>query len=93
MFRSAIPSRPLDTTADAEHVQVALLRAAPIARRLHTALGLSATTLSLARRALARARPDVSQAELDVWFVELHYGRDLAEGLRADLRRRDTTRG
>lgn len=86
-----IPARPADTSLDAERVQVALVRAAPVARRLHLALALSATIIGAARRALARARPHLSARELDLWFVELHYGTDAAAGLRADLDRRDTT--
>jgi len=85
----AIPVRPCDTTAEAERVQVDLLRAAPVGRRLHLALALSATTIGLARRALARARPGSPSRDLDLAFVELHYGREVADGLRADLRRRD----
>lgn len=84
-----IPARPADTEPDAERVQVALLRAAPVARRLHVAMALSATVMSAARRALARARPLASARELDLRFVELHYGADLAADLRADLDRRD----
>ena len=86
---AAIPARPADTTPDAEDVQVALVRAAPLARRLHLAFSLSATIIGAARRALARSQPHVSPRELDLRFVELHYGRDLAEELRADLDRRD----
>jgi hypothetical protein len=52
-------------------------------------LGLSATVIGAARRALARARPRASARELDLWFVELHYGREVVAGLRADLERRD----
>lgn len=85
----AIPARPTDTAPDAERVQVALLRAAPVARRIHLALGLSATVIGAARRALARARPRASARELDLRFVELHYGADTAGGLRAELDRRD----
>jgi hypothetical protein len=87
----AIPARSADTSLDAERVQVALLRAAPVARRLHVALALSATIIGAARRALARAQPLASARELDLWFVELHYGADLAADLRADLDRRDAT--
>jgi hypothetical protein len=87
----AIPARPTDTSPDAERVQVSLLRAAPVARRLHLAMSLSATVIGAARRALARARPAASARELDLRFVELHDGADAAAGLRADLNRRDTT--
>ena len=86
------PSRPSDTTPEAERVQVELLRAAPVARRLHLAFSLSATVISLARRAHVRAKPDASARELDVFFVEVHYGADLARDLRADLERRDRER-
>lgn len=87
-----IPARPADTSIEADRVQVALMRAVPVARRLHVALGLSATVIGAARRALARARPGSSRRELDLRFVELHYGADAAAGLRADLDRRDATR-
>ncbi|OFW16342.1 MAG: hypothetical protein A3F69_05080 [Acidobacteria bacterium RIFCSPLOWO2_12_FULL_66_10] len=87
----AIPPRPADTALDAERVQVALLRAAPVARRLHLALALSATVIGAARRALARAQPHASARELDLRFVELHYGAAAADGLRADLDRRNAT--
>ena len=87
----AIPARSADTSLDAERVQVALMRAAPVARRLHVALALSATIIGAARRALARAQPLASARELDLRFVELHYGANLAADLRADLDRRDAT--
>jgi hypothetical protein len=32
--------------------------------------------------------PELSQVELDLLFVELHYGKDLADRVRADLKRR-----
>jgi hypothetical protein len=84
----AVPARPSDTTEDAERVQVALFRAAPVARRLQVALALSAATIGLARRSLGRARPGLSPREVDLLFVEWHYGRDVADGLRTDLGRR-----
>lgn len=85
----AIPARPADTALDAERVQIALLREAPVARRFHLALALSATIIGVARRALARAQPHASPRELDLRFVELHYGSDVAGGLEAELDRRD----
>ena len=83
-----IPPRPADTSVEAERVQIDLLRKAPVSRRLHLAWSLSATVISVARRALARAQPHASQQDLDLRFVELHYGPDLAASLRAELIRR-----
>ena len=88
-MRVDIPSRPTDTSAEAERVQVDLLRAAPVSRRLRIAWSLSATVIAAARRALARSRPEASRRELDAWFVELHYGPDLAAAVREELARRD----
>lgn len=85
----AIPARPADTTVDAERVQVAILREASVARRLERAFGLTATVIGLARRSLARADPSASPRELTVRFVELHYGPELAAGLREHLDERD----
>jgi hypothetical protein len=84
-----MPPRPSDTTQDAERVQTDLLRAVPVARRLEIALSLSAAAIGLARRSLTRARPAASAQDIDLWFVELHYGREAADGLRLDLRRRE----
>ena len=85
-------ARPVDTDADAERVQVELLRAAPVYRRLHLAFSLTATVVGAARRALTRAQPQASGWDLDLRFVELHYGAEVAAGLRADLERRDRAR-
>jgi hypothetical protein len=86
-----IPPRSADTTPEAERVQIDLLRAAPVARRLHLALQLTATVIGAARRAIGRARPHESPRERDLRFVELHYGADVAAGLRKDLDRRSRT--
>lgn len=83
-----IPARPVDTSAEAEQVQIDLIRKAPVSRRLQMAWSHSATVIDLARQALRRARPHATQQELDLQFVELHYGAALATALRADLLRR-----
>lgn len=83
-----IPPRPEDTTREAEDVQIALLRAAPVKRRLQIALSLSATVIDAARRAIQRADPDASPTECDLRFVEVHYGPALATELRDELTRR-----
>jgi hypothetical protein len=89
VVRPILP-RSIDTEADAEEVQLRLLRAAPPGRRLQIAFRLSATVIGAARRAIARARPQATKRELDLRFVEVHYGADLARALRAHLERRDT---
>jgi hypothetical protein len=81
----ALPARPADTDPEAEARQIALLRGAGPSRRVGTALALSATVIALARRALGRAMPTASELDVRLRFVELHYGRDLADGVRRTL--------
>ena len=83
-----IPPRPSDTSAEAERVQIELLRAAPVSQRLQLAWSLSATVIGAARLALARQNPRLSQSALDARFVELHYGRELATEFVRELARR-----
>jgi hypothetical protein len=84
-----MPSKsPLDTHPDAERVQIELLRKASASERFALACSLTATTISLSRRAIARANPDFSPQDVDLKFVELHYGKDLASRVRRYLERR-----
>jgi hypothetical protein len=85
---ASIPSRPGDTTAEAERVQIELLRAATASGRLQLAWSLSATAIDAARRGLARRFPAASRATLGLKFVEIHYGPAVAEAVREELARR-----
>jgi hypothetical protein len=77
--------RPLDTSPEAHRVQLDLLRKATPAKRASLARSLSRFTMRLSRSALRRARPEASERDIDLAFVELCYGRDLAERLRTYL--------
>jgi hypothetical protein len=65
-----------------------LLRSATVADRFAQTCSLTATAISLSRRAIARANPDLSPEEVDLKFVELHYGRRLANAVRSYLESR-----
>lgn len=87
-MQQTIPPLSPDTDAEADRVQVELLRAATPARRAGLALSLTATVVGLSRLALARQDPAASDEEIDVRFVELNYGREIAARLVAFLRAR-----
>jgi hypothetical protein len=74
-----------DTHPDAERVQIERLRQMTVAQRAELMWSLSAMAIRLSRRALRRANPDATEDEISVLFVELHYGRDLAERFREHL--------
>jgi hypothetical protein len=77
-----------DTHPDAERVQIELLRQATIAQRFHLVRSLTATTRRLAWRAIREANPEASDQEIDLLFVAVHYGQDLADRLRVYLAQR-----
>ena len=79
---------PADTDADAERVQLELLRAATPAQRAALAVALTSTTVELSRRALRRGAPGASEEDVGLRFVELNYGPELAAALAAWLRDR-----
>ena len=76
-----------DTHPDVERVQIELLRKMTVAQRARLMRSWSAAVIQLSRRAIKKANPDANEDELAVIFVDLHYGRDLAERFREHLSR------
>jgi hypothetical protein len=81
--RRALTESCTDTLPGAERVQIGLLRRASTASRFRLVRSLSRTTMELTRRAIRRRRPEADEEEVLVEFVELHYGREIADRLRA----------
>jgi len=81
-------TRSVDIHTDPERLQVELLRKAGLARRVGLMRSLSSTVVNLARRAIRRRYPDLSDDGVLLEFVAIHYGRDLAEEVSAYLQRR-----
>jgi len=77
-----------DTHPEIERVLVALLAQTTPQRRLELGLLLSQDAMALAQQALVQAHPHLSQEEQRLLFVEVTYGKDLAERARAYLARR-----
>ena len=74
-----------DTDPEAARVQLDLFRHASPAKRLALALALSRTVIGLSRRGLARRMAGATEEEIGLRFVELHYGRELAQAVREEL--------
>ena len=71
-----------DTSLEAEQIQLELLRAMSPAERLSLMDSLTQHAIFLSKRAIARVFPESSERERNIQFVELHYGKTLADGLR-----------
>ena len=84
----SLPGYAFEVTAD--QMQVELMRRAGPRHRAALALRLSDETIALARRAIARGRPELDQRQRDIEFVRIHYGAELAHRLeRWLIARRD----
>ena len=74
-----------DTTPQVHKMWISLMRGMKPCDRLARMRSLSGSVIELSRRAIARAHPDQGQMETGLLFVELHYGKPLADKVRAYL--------
>ena len=82
-------ARPVPGTDDrAAQKQIELLRAADPARRLARARSLTASVIGLSRQAIRNRHPGASEREVMLRFVEVHYGKYLADEVHRYLVKR-----
>jgi hypothetical protein len=74
-----------DTHPAAARVQLELLRRAGVTRRAAITRSLSRSVVRLSRKALVERMPGASQDDIEHRWLELHYGRELADRVRAYL--------
>lgn len=84
---ATFPRVVTDTPPQVERVHCGLLAAGPV-RRFELMAALTASVIEMSRAALRRRHPEASAAELDLRFVALCYGQDLADRLETWMRRR-----
>ena len=75
-----------DTAAEMDFILIENARKMTVSERLTQMRRLSSLTAQMSKRAIARANPQFTNAEVDVMFVELHYGRELATHYREYLK-------
>ncbi len=81
-------TQSMDTSPEAERVQIELLRKASPAKRFGLVRSFSQSLIQASRQTIKQVHPEISQEELDLLYIELYYGKDLATRVRADLERR-----
>ena len=67
-----------DTHPESEAFLVSLLRKKSTAEKFALVCSLSQSTIKLSKRAIARANKNFNEDDVNIKFVELHYGKDLA---------------
>ena len=74
-----------DTDPEVLRLQAELLRQATPARRLEMALSLSAALIEIAYAGIRRRLAGISDVDAGLQFVEIQYGRELAQAVRARM--------
>ena len=82
MFSMAPSVYTTDTSAEAEAVQLDLLRKMTPQQRIEKMCGLSHSVRQMTLQAIRRRHPEYSDADVQLKFIELTYGQALADDLR-----------
>jgi hypothetical protein len=75
-------TQSIDTNSEVERRQILLIREASTPKRISKTRSLSNSVIKLSKRAIQRVHPDFSQREVDLAFLEYHYGAKLSESVR-----------
>ena len=76
------PPYTTDTSPEAHAVQLELLRRMSPDERLEKAFSLSNGVRRMAMDAIRRRHPDFDEVQVRIKFIELTYGKELADGVR-----------
>ncbi|HLL79642.1 MAG TPA: hypothetical protein VKT25_09090 [Ktedonobacteraceae bacterium] len=74
-----------DTHPEIERIRIEWLRKAGPHRRLQLGLALCNEAFAIAQQGIRRAHPEASELEAKLIFVEVTYGKDLADRVREYL--------
>jgi len=75
-------TQSIDTYPETERVLISLTRKESLSKKLCQILSLSQTTIQLSKRAIARANKDLDADQINLLFINYHYGEDLAEQVK-----------
>ncbi len=77
-----------DTSPEMERIQIELIRKASPAKIFGLLRSMSQTMIQASRENIRKLHPDASEEELALIFVELYYGKELAELVRTQMKKR-----
>ena len=77
-----------DTSPEMERVQIELIRKASPAKLFGLVRSMSQTMMQASRDNIRRLHPDANKEELTLIFVELYYGKELANLVRTQMEKR-----
>ena len=77
-----------DTSPEMERVQIELIRKASPAKIFGLVRSMSQTLMQASRENIRKLHPDASKEELTLILVELYYGKEVANLVRTQMKRR-----
>ena len=77
-----------DTSPEMERVQIELIRKATSTKLFGLVRSMSQTMIEASIRNIRKLHPDASQEEITVIFVELYYGKKVADLVRSQIEKK-----
>jgi hypothetical protein len=77
-----VPKHNIDTRSEANSVLTQLIQNQEPSERLARAVSASNRVAQQCKDAIIRAHPGISAQEVNLRFIELNYGRELADNVR-----------
>jgi len=84
----AMRTQAEDTSPEMERVHIALIRKASPAKLFGLVRSMSQTMIQASMRNIRKLHPDASQEEITLIFVELYYGKKVANLVRSQIEKR-----
>ena len=78
-------TQSIDTNEQSEKVLISILKKESASKKLSQVFSLSRMAIQLSKRAIRRANPSLNSNEINLLFIELHYGKDLANKVKQYL--------
>ena len=78
-------TQSIDTHIKAEKVQISLLREKTPAEKVAQVRSLSKSMIQLSKRAISRANEGMDDQQVNLLFIRLHYGPELAKKVEMRL--------
>ena len=77
-----------DTSPEVERVQIELIRKMSPEKKFNLVRSMTQTMIQASRANIQALHPDADENELRLLFIELYYGKELADRVRAYLAKR-----
>jgi hypothetical protein len=78
-------TQSIDTHPKTERMLISLLKQKSTAKKFSQIRSLSQMSIQLSRRAISRANKTFDENQINLLFINYHYGKDLAERVRKYL--------